>query len=88
MAQVPAVVQVLSLVWELPHALDITTKQNKTKQNIGLHIHSNMDAARDYHTKCNKSEKERQIPYDITYMWNLKYDTNEFIYEIEMDSQT
>ena len=25
------------------------------------------------------SERERQIPYDITYMWNLKYDTNELI---------
>ena len=33
-----------------------------------------MDGSRDYHTK---SERERQIPYDITYMWNLKYDTNE-----------
>ena len=21
--------------------------------------------------------KKRQIPYDITYMWNLKYDTDE-----------
>ena len=30
--------------------------------------------------------KERQIPYDITYMWNLKYNTNEHIYEIETDS--
>ena len=29
----------------------------------------------------------RQIPYDITYMWNLKYDTNEPIYETETDSQ-
>ena len=27
-----------------------------------------------------KSERERQIPYDITHMWNLKYDTNEPIY--------
>ena len=27
-----------------------------------------------------------QIPYDITYMWNLKYDTNELIHKI--DSQT
>ena len=27
------------------------------------------------------SQKERQIPYDITYMWNLKYDTNEHIYK-------
>ena len=29
-----------------------------------------------------------QIPYDITYMWNLKYDTNELIYRTETDSQT
>ena len=33
-----------------------------------------------------KSERERQIPYDIIYMWNLKYNTNELIYEI--DSRT
>ena len=30
---------------------------------------------------------ERQIPYDIT-LWNLKYDTNQLIYETETDSQT
>ena len=35
-----------------------------------------MDRLRDYHTKRSKSERERQIPYDITYMWNLKNDTN------------
>ena len=40
----------------------------KEQNNV---ICSNMDATRDYHTKWNKSEKERQIPYDITYMWNL-----------------
>ena len=28
---------------------------------------------------------ERQIPYDITCMWNLKYDTNELNYK-EKDS--
>ena len=28
------------------------------------------------------------MPYDITYMWNLKYDTNEPIYKAETDSQT
>ena len=49
-------------------------------------ICSNMDATRDYHTKWSKSERERQIPYDITYMWNLKYDTNEPIYKTETDS--
>ena len=31
--------------------------------------------------------RERQI-YDITNMWNLKYDPNEFIYETEIDSNT
>ena len=44
--------------------------------------------ARDYYTKWSNSESERQIPYDITYMRNLKHDTNEFIYETETDSQT
>ena len=28
-----------------------------------------------------------QIPYDISYMWNLKYDTNELTYKTETDSQ-
>ena len=30
------------------------------------------DGPGDYHTKCSKSDRERQISYDITYMWNLK----------------
>ena len=51
-------------------------------------ICSNMHAPRDYHTKWSKSDRERQIPYDITYVWNLKYDTNKLIYETEIDSQT
>ena len=46
-----------------------------------------MDGPRDDRMKPNKSERERQIPY-ITYMWNLKYDTNELIYKTETDSQT
>ena len=44
-----------------------------------------MDWFRDYHTKWIKANRERQIPYDIAYMWNLKYDTNELIYETETD---
>ena len=36
-----------------------------------------MDATRDSHTEGSKSERERQIPYDITYIWNLIYSTNE-----------
>ena len=45
-----------------------------------------MEATRDYHIKWSKSE--RQIPYAITYKRNLKYDTNEPIYETEIESWT
>ena len=50
-------------------------------------IWSNMDGPGVYHTKWSKSDRERQISYDITYMWDLKYDTNELIYKTEKDSQ-
>ena len=36
--------------------------------------------------KESKSERERQIPCDITYMWNLKYDTSETVCETDMES--
>ena len=36
----------------------------------------------------SKSEGERQMPCDITYVWNLKYGANEPIYETETDLQT
>ena len=32
--------------------------------------------------------RERQIPNDTTYIWNLKSDTNELIYKTEIDSDT
>ena len=48
-----------------------------------------MDGPRDYHTKSSKSERERQIPYDITYMCHLKKkDTNELTYKTEIDPLT
>ena len=34
-------------------------------------ICSNMDRPRDFHTKWNNSDRERQIPYEITNLWNL-----------------
>ena len=40
-----------------------------------------MDGPGDHHTRCSKSEREGLKPHDITYMWNLKYDTNELIYK-------
>ena len=58
------------------------------KKNEIMPLCSNIDGSRDYHTKWSKSERERQIPYDITFMWNLKYDTNELFYEIKTDSLT
>ena len=43
------------------------------------------DGTRDSHTK---SEREKQIPYDIIYMWNLKKkDTNKIISKTEIGSQ-
>ena len=42
----------------------IKRKKNKT-------ICSNMAGPRDYHTKWSRSNRERQISYDITYMLNL-----------------
>ena len=51
-------------------------------------IWSNMEGPRDYHTKWRKKEREGQTPYDSTYMWNLKCDTNEITHETEADSQT
>ena len=40
---------------------------------------SNMGGSRNYHTKWRKSDRERKTPHDITYIWGLKYDTNELI---------
>ena len=34
-------------------------------------ICSNVDGPGDYHTKWSKSDRERQISYDIAYMQNL-----------------
>ena len=48
-------------------------------------IFREVDGLRVCHTKQSKSERERQIPYDIT--WNLKFDTNQHIYKIKTDSQ-
>ena len=38
-------------------------------------------------TTLSKLERERQIPYDITYMQNITYDTNEPTHETETESE-
>ena len=47
----------------------------------------NMDGPRDHYTKWSQSNKETQIPYDITFMCNLKFNTNEHVYDAETNSQ-
>ena len=49
-------------------------------------ICSNLDRPVDHHTKWSKSERERQMQYNIAYICDLKCDTNEPLYET--DSQT
>ena len=44
----------------------------------------------EIHTKCNydshtKSERKRQLPCYITYLWNLKYGKTDPIYKTETD---
>ena len=62
----------------------ILLSHKKEQNNV---ICSNMDGTTDYHTKWIKSDREGQIPYDIIFMWNLKYDTNEPIYETKQNHE-
>ena len=52
----------------------------KKEQNSA--IFSNIHRPRVYHTKWSKSNRERQMLYDINYMWSPKNSTNELIYKI------
>ena len=63
----------------------ILLRHKKERNNV---ICSNIDGPKILIVSAVKSERERQIPYDITYMWSLKYDTNELIHKTEMDSHT
>ena len=50
-----------------------------------------MDGLGGHYTKRNKSDRERQILHDITYVWNLKtttsdYNKNEATSQIEQTS--
>ena len=46
-----------------------------------------MDEPKDYHAKSSKSDRGRQMSYDI-HMQNLKTDTNESVCETEAESRT
>ena len=57
----------------------------KGQKKMKANFKRNVEGPRDYHIKWSKSGRGRQILYDITYMCNLKYDTNELIYIMEID---
>ena len=69
-------------------SIDYLSKEVHTSFSLkkGGHNAIYMDGPRDNHTKWSKSDRERQIPYDVTYMWDWKYDTNELIYKTEINS--
>ena len=63
-----------------------TTQPLKKEWNNA--ICSNTDGPTDYRIKWRKSEREREVSYDTTYMWNLKYDINELMHKTETDLET
>ena len=46
-------------------------KKGKEKEKRNLTLCNSMNASRDYYAEWNKSVGERQIPYILTYIWNL-----------------
>ena len=58
----------------MTHILIQWNTTHKIKWNVP--ICDNMNGPRGYHAKWNKLDRERQIPYDLTYMWNLKQKSN------------
>ena len=57
------------------YTMDYILLSHKKERNNA--ICSNMDGTGNSHTEWSQSERERQIPYDILYVWNLIYGTNE-----------
>ena len=64
------------------HTRTHTHAHTHTRTHMHAHIlPSHMDRTQE-NLRTEVSEKEKEIPYDIPYMWNLKYGTNEPIYKI------
>ena len=57
------------------HIYNETLLSHKKEWNLA--ICNNMDEPRGYYVTWSKSDQERQIPYDFTYLWNLKNKINE-----------
>ena len=58
------------------------------KREWNLAICNKIDGAREYNTELHKSVRERQIPYDLSHIWNLRNKRNKQRREWETDRQT
>ena len=67
------------------HTLECYSAIKKEWNNA---ICSNTDGPREQHTKWSQPDRERQILYDITYMWNLKKKIQMNLFTKQKDSQT
>ena len=81
-----AALLIIAKMWEEPKSsLTWTDKEDVVHVDSGMLLShkenetSILQQHRDYHAKWSKSERERWIPCDITYRWNLKHNTNEHI---------
>ena len=59
---------------DVAHIYNGILLSHKKKQNSI--ICSDVDEPRDCHSELSKSEREKQIPYANTYIWNLKKKKN------------
>ena len=53
-----------------------TIEYHAAIKNENIAICNNMDELGSYYAKWNKSDRDRQILFDITYVWNTKNITN------------
>ena len=56
--------------WLLKIQFSLSAVSDSLRPHGRIHC-SNIDGPRGYQTKRSKSDTERQIPCDITYVWNL-----------------
>ena len=63
LAQAEAAAPIRPQAWEIPQATAVALRRQEKNA-----LFSNMDTTRESHIKGNKSKRERQTPYDTTYM--------------------
>ena len=77
-----AVLFTIAKIWKQPKCPSVdewvtklwfiyTAILHSCKKEGNLTFCDNMDGPGEYHAKWNKPVRERQVPYDLTYMWNL-----------------